>query len=391
MFLRPPQRDLDKLPPYLRTIARGIEEPRKALSTLQTLRSWLPNNLEIVRGVLMPEGYLYAESPEAAEWLEMIFKLEHLYKDKELWLLRGSELHRLVRDELTYRFADGPDQGREASLLIFDRVGHSREELLPPLHVDLVPAAREFGFDRVELQHLSSEGITARLRYGDNEVWTLAALTYEQGRAKVVCEVVDDALAPRVAAFRAEARQREHIMARIRTVVEQEVDENLPFDEPREEVGQQDGSLRPEWLWAYLHDGLAYKFNDQRYSVFDSKGRPRTPQVCIDFVLDSFERASGTHYGGRHEERKRVVGTIDFTQLEMPNRRGVESVVNFFREHPELFDVWDLAPEERVRYSQRTAFLEYLRVHADSFRPPDVVVIHGPKGDEAHYHSFMVY
>jgi len=64
----------------------------------------------------------------------------------------------------------------------------------------------------------------------------------------------------------------------------------------------------------------------------------------------------------------------------MPNRRGVESVVNFFREHPEWFEVWDLPQEDRIRYRERQTFLEFLETHADQFRPPDIVVIHGPKG-----------
>jgi hypothetical protein len=391
VFLRPPRRDLDKLPAHIRALVRGIDDPRQALGVLQKLRAWLPNQPEMVRAVLLPEGYLYAESPEAAEWLELIFKLEHLFKEKELWLLRGSEVHRLVRGKFSYQFAEGPDKGRDASLLVFDRLALSPEALLPALHVDLVPASREAGFDRVDIQRLTSEGITARLRYGAEQTWTTAVLGAEQARARVVCEVPEQGAAASVAAFRREARERERIMVRLRAAIALQVDENLPFDEPREEVGQQDGSLRPQWAWTYRNGGLSYRFNDLPYMVFDHKGRPKVPQVCVDFVLDTFERASGTWYSGRGEERARVVGTIDFEPMQLPNRRGVESVVNFFRERPELFQVWDLPAEERIRYRERHAFLEYLRTRADEFRPPDVVVIHGPKGDENHYHSFIVY
>jgi hypothetical protein len=391
VFLQRPARDLSDAQPYARALVERMDDPRQALPTLQTLHSWLPHQLPLVRAAIMPEGYFFSESPDAAEWMEIIFKLEHLFKEKELWLLRGSEIRKLRRDELVYRFAEGPDEGREAALLMFDRVSPDRSKLEPALHVDLVPAVAEYGFDRVEVERLTAEGINVRLRYGAKDVWTTAVLKITGARARVECELVDDGVSERVFAFRKEARQRERAVARLREAVALQVDENLPFDEPREEVGQQDGSLRPAWAWAYNHGGTYYKFNEVSYSVFDSKDRPRPPQVCIDFVLDSYERASGTWFEPRKEERGRVVGGIDFERYSMPNRRGVESVVNFFREHPELFQVWDLPQTERVPYRDRQTFLGYLASHADDFRPADVVVIHGPKGAENHYHSFFVY
>lgn len=391
VFTRPPQRDLNGLPPFLRPLIPRLDDPGQVLVVLRTLRTWLPNHMPMVRAALMPEGYFYAETPDAAEWMELLFKLEHLFSEKELWLLRGSEIQRLTRSELGYRFAEGPDKGREASLLMFDRVALTREELAPALHVDLVPASREHGFDRIKVERFTADGVNVQLRYGSDEVWTRGVLSLDGPRAKLSCEIVDDAIATRVSAFRAEAGRRERLLEKIRTTVSQQVDENLPFDEPREEVGQQDGSLRPQWLWAYNHGSDYYSFNKISYQVFDSKGRPRPPQVCIDFVLDSYERASGTWFRGKGEERGRVSGGLDFEQAQMPNRRGVESVVNYFRQHPDMFDVWDLPAEERIRYRDRQTFLAYLLAHADQFRPPDVVVIHGPKGAENHYHSFFVY
>lgn len=390
VFIRRPERDLSGAAPYVRAMVERMDDPRQALPTLQTLHAWLPHQLPVVRAAIMPEGYFYSESPEAAEWMEIIFKLEHLFKDKELWLLRGSEIHKLRRDELVYRFVEGPDQGREAALLMFDRVSTHRDQLEPPLHLDLAPAAAEFGFDRVEVERLTSDGANVRLRYGAPDVWTQAVVKAQGARAQVECELMGPDSSERVLAFRTQSRTRERAVARLREAVAMQVDENLPFDEPREEVGQQDGSLRPQWAWAYNHDGTYYKFNEVSYSVFDAKDRPRPPQVCIDFVLDSFERASGTWFRPKKEPRGRVVGGIDFEQYSMPNRRGVESVVNFFREHPELFLVWDLAQSDRVPYRDRQAFLAYLAAHADEFRPADVVVIHGPKGGENHYHSFFV-
>ena len=116
------------------------------------------------------------------------------------------------------------------------------------------------------------------------------------------------------------------------------------------------------------------------YPLFDHQGRPLIPQVCIDFVLDTYERASGTWYAGRDAPRRRVVGRLDFDKFEMPNRRSVEAVADFFRENPGQFDLWDLEPEQRFRFVQREEFFNFIRDNADRFRVNNVVLIHGPRG-----------
>jgi len=391
VFARAPQRDVSGLPAHMRAIIGGLEDPRTALPVLRSLRTMLPHQMKQVRAALLPEGYLYTETPETAEWLVTLFKLEHLFVEPELWLLRGSEIRRLTRTKDGYRYAEGPDQGREASLLIFDRVSEDRNELQPALHADFSPAARDHGFDRVRIEHATAEGWNVGLRFGSADTWVDAVVKVEDGRAQVACELLRAETAAAVHAWRTQAREREAAMTKLRGVVNAQAEENLPFDEPREEVGQQDGSLRPQWAWAYNHGWDGYSFNEIRYPVFDSKGRPHTPQVCIDFVLDTFERASGTWYRERGSAREKTQGRLDFESWQMPNRRGVESVVRSLREHPEAFEVMDVPQEERVRYADRKAFLGYLEAHADDFRSGDVVVIHGPKGAENHYHSFLVF
>lgn len=391
VFARAPRRDLDALPAHLRALMGGIDDPRLAVAVMRSLRTMLPHHAKLVRTALLPEGYLYTETPETAEWLVTLFRLEHLFDEKQIWLLRGSELHALDRTKEGYRFAAGPEQGREASLLLFDRVSSRREDLLPALHADFAKASREHGFDRVKVRRITEEGWEVGLRYGSDEVWSQAVMRVDDGLARVVCEQIEAGTAAAVHAWRLRAREHEELAATLRAVVIEQTRENLPFDEPREEVGQQDGSLRPRWTWAYNHGWDGYSFNEIRYPVFDSKGRPHTPQVCIDFVLDTLERASGNWYRPRGDARERTAGRLDFEAWQMPNRRGVEAVVNELREHPEAFEVFDLPEDERVRYSDRRRFFEYLATHAEQFRPADVVVIHGPKGAENHYHSFFVF
>jgi hypothetical protein len=117
-----------------------------------------------------------------------------------------------------------------------------------------------------------------------------------------------------------------------------QIEEALPFDEPVTEDGQQDGNLRPAWTWAYKQGWDSYEFNDDRYMVFDGAGRPKVPQVCIDFITDTLERASGTWWRGRDGQRERLRGKLDFETLGIENRRSVERFVRFAKAHPEWFD-----------------------------------------------------
>src|SRR6185503_19917480 len=152
----------------------------------------------------------------------------------------------------------------------------------------------------------------------------------------------------------------EQAQGRLLSVVKEQVDEALPFDEPKTEDGQQDGKLRPEWRSAYLRGSSSFEFNGDRYSVFDASGRPRPPQVCIDFVLDTFERASGTWWQPAHLGRERILGRLRFDQSTIENRRCVERFIEFARANPAEFEVYDLPPEERVPLRNRQQFFSQL-------------------------------
>ena len=390
VFRRRPLRDLETLAPYFRALAEGLDDPRRVYATLKTLRKQARFRREQVRAILLPEGYFYAEDPRMARWLVTRFDLPRLFDEPEIWLLRGSTLHRLVKTERGYRHVEGPNAGQLASLLLFDRVAVKRSDLFPALHADFVPMAMMHGFDRVRVERITPLGINASVRYGPEGPWVKAAFTADDARAHLACEIVEAQDQERVKAFRTEQRVRTVAAEHLREAAEAQARERLPFDEPREEVGQQDGSLRPLWKWAYLHDHVGYSFNKVWYPLFDHQGRPLVPQVCIDFVLDTYERASGTWYAGRDAPRRRVVGRLDFDKFEMPNRRSVEAVADFFRENPGQFDLWDLEPEQRFRFVQREEFFNFIRDNADRFRVNNVVLIHGPRGGEAHYHSFIV-
>lgn len=345
---------------------------------------------EDARKLLLAEGYVYSESPEVASVLIDVLKLGRLFREPELWMARGGEVFRLERDKTgAYRHADGERKGDEPALLLGDRVALRRDELLPLLHRDLSPVVEAHAPERVRIVRLTEQGAVVDLRYGDD--WVPAALDDDGQRYSVACTAPPAARREQVAARRAVNLQRAGSVARLRDAVRAMVDERLRFDEPLEEVGQQDGSLRPLWKWAYDHDGSTYSFNGVGYQVFDTRGRPAPPQVCVDFVLDAYERASGAWYGGVGQPRQRSAGSINFENSDLRNRRSAAEVVAFASRHPEMFDVWNLPDEERIPFGRRSDFFGYLTSHADRFSPGAIVVIHGMKADGlAHYHSFLI-
>jgi hypothetical protein len=366
------------------------ESPYIAVPAVSAALRYTPAD---ARKLLLAQGYVYAESPELAATLVDVLRLSRLFTEPEIFLARGAEVHRLVRDPKTsvYRHADGDQRGDEASLLFGDRVAPSRDELFPFLHRDLTRLAREHAPDQVRVLRLTSEGAVAELRYGER--WVRAALADDGAQLSVSCLAppVDAAAAAEVDLLLAGNTARAAAIEPVREAVRAMVSERLRFDEPLEEVGQQDGSLRPLWRWAYDHGGNSYSFNGIGYPVFDADGRPHPPQVCIDFVLDAFERASGTWFNRRDEPRARLSGKLDLDTSELKNRRSASEVVAFAQANPAMFDVWQLPDEERVPFGRRRDFFAYLAGHADRLHPGDIVIIHGMKSDgEAHWHSFLI-
>ena len=348
----------------------------------------------LARDVLLSEGYLYSESPPLAGALAQVARLEHLFADDEIFIHRGARILRAERRRrdgvAEYVYAEGREKGRKATILFLDRVAVTRQELAEPLHRDWVPLQRELGFDQVVVRHIGNEQIVAELRYGG--VWVPAVVDSEGALLGLACESVPKGKEDAVARVRRHARRLDRVLAAQRAVIQQQIDEDLPFDEPRTEFGQQDGKLRQEWTWAYRFGRTHFDFNEDRYRVFDWQGRPRVPQVCIDFITDTWERSSGSWYRPRGEQRNRVQGRLDLTGYGIDNVRSVESLVDFASRHPEWFEVWQLPEEERIPLIRRTDFYDYLFSRRDDFQPGDVVTILGLRDDEKlHYHSFFVY
>jgi hypothetical protein len=275
--------------------------------------------------------------------------------------------------------------------LLLDRVAVDPDQLTQPLHRDFTHLRAELGFEAMRIEHLTQTQIVAQLRYGETWIRSLLELG-ERAAMRLQCELIGRDEASKVAAVRAENRQLWRVVGAIRQTIGVQMVESLPFDEPKTEFGQEDGKLRQAWSWAYRFGRSHFEHNEDRYRVFDHLGRPRVPQVCIDFITDTLERTSGTWYRNRGEPRERMRGRLDFNDFGIENRRSVESFVGFAEQHPEWFKVTQLTGQDRIAFQKRAAFYDYLKAHRELFRAGNIVTILGLRDDDReHYHSFFVY
>jgi hypothetical protein len=372
---------------------RMLEETSSPWSNIQRLWMLFSMKPDLGRSVLLRNGYLYAEKPELAFALVDLVSAQTLFSDERIWIQRGE---RQLTAERTkggnYVFVDGPERGERVKLLLFDRIGSGAPPI--PLHRDFRALRTRLGFDRVRIRHRTSTTIVADLRYGS--VWVPSLLDSHGAHLELRCDVANAETRGKVAAFRAKHDQRERVLEPLRKAMLEQVEDGLPFDEPLTEYGQQDGRLRREWLRAYQAGKSQYEFQEDLYSVFNVNGRPLIPQVCVDFLFDSLERASGTHYRNRGERRERVMGKMDFGTMADETMRRATSFIEYAQSHPTSFDV-DVIPEsERIPFMYGQKLADYLVAQADRFAPGDVVMIRGfapwdKRKHLMHFHSFFLY
>ncbi|HYQ14565.1 MAG TPA: hypothetical protein VEQ58_02370 [Polyangiaceae bacterium] len=372
-------------------VATALREALEATPGYQTFGAVVGKvrkSPELAQAVFLREGYLYTESPELAA-LYGALTLSLLFRDPELQIVRGSEeLSARRLEDGDYEYTSGAERGHRAKLLLFDRIAKAGTALSAARHVDLRALSTQLGFDELSVTRATASQLSVEAVYGERRVPSL--LNIGQGEASLGCEA-PGAAREEVASRRAVAGRAARAQTRLVSVIKEQIDEGLPFDEPKTEDGQQDGKLRPEWRTAYLKGSSSFEFNGDKYAVFDDSGRPRPPQVCIDFVLDTFERAGGSWWRPRGERRERAPGRLQFDDSVMENRRSVERFIDFARAHGEAFEVYEPPPEARVPFRNRTQFFAALYAARAQFRQGDIVAILGPRDDEKlHYHSFII-
>jgi hypothetical protein len=358
--------------------------------------------------LLLREGYLWDDDVHMAIALNEQVSLANLFKEPALHLQRGVDVYELERVPKTrylkerYLYKDGPLAGKRAEILVGDRIATDRAELSDDtaLAIDLQDLLAREHFDRIKPTHLSKAHLVADVRYGAGN-WAPALFNLKGSRAELVCEVLTPALTSVRTAFIADQEILRKAMARVSHVIREMVLEEIPFDA---DTGQTMGFLRKEWRRAYDRGWRKFDYEGKLRRVYNDDGAPIPPQVCIDFLTDTWERAAGTWYApaakvpskrkGKFKletSPKRTKGAIDLDDLQVGNRRSVAKFTKFTEAHSDLFDVWPLPKHERYPFKDRERFFNYLHEKADMFRPGDMITVHGYKeGGRPHYHSLIV-
>lgn len=349
-------------------------------------------NPKLARDVLLRDGYLYAEDPDVGYAMVSLVQPDQLFGHERIWIQRGESVVHAERRAGRYYYTDGPLVGQRVRLVLFDRAGGG-DGPGPAVHRDLRALRQELHFDRMQIRHVTADHIVANLRYG--KWWVPSVLETDGPHVKLECESLSPHLVTELATWREAGHRRQLAVQALRRAMLSELDEALPFDEPLHEYGfQLDGTLRRKWLTAYTAHRDRYAVNGDPYQVFDPKGRPLTPEVCVDFLTDTLERTAGTSFRPRGQKPGRAVGKLDFDAVS-PSReelRRVPGFVQFAREHPDWFDVMD--GDEHIVIGNRERFFGYLADHADDFAVGDAVLIKGKTPWDAvhvHFHSFFVY
>lgn len=394
VFVREPKRVPEALlSPAARAVAKAFDRAPPGVRVDRLIRQY-QHEPHLLRAILLPEGYVYASDPHDALALVRSLQLARAFQDPVIWLQRRDQVFRLerarVRNVNLYRYAEGPHQGEEAQLLFGDRVASSPGDLANPLHRDLRTLARDVGFDRVRILHRGASALVVEVRFGSQ--WVRGVLAAEGATLRLAC--LDE---PRSTVEAVEAWIRDHghrMRARraMEAVIDTQVKEALPFDRPVDaEDHFQDGVLRPLWFDAYRRGQSGFGHDGRSYSVFMRDGAPWPPQVCVDMVLDTYERTSGTWFRPRGEPPQRVVGRLDFNAEGIKNRRAVLAFGDFAESSPALFEFAKIENGARIPFAKRKEFFAYLLDHADDFGPGHVVAIQGRKRDgHIHQHAIFV-
>jgi hypothetical protein len=385
--------------PKLDAIARENDSSLKVVRAFRDAFQGIKQR-EARRKLVLREGYLFHHDVHTALAIVEQVSLPKIFPEKsKVYIQRGVDVWEAKWEGATklhherFVYTEGPYAGEKAEVLLGDRLSDSREELetTPPLVIDLRDLMRRSAFDRIRVQHLADDALVADVRYGP-DVWVPALFDLKGARAELRCEAADADLANKRDTFVEETKLLREATKRLRTVVRQMVREQLPFDA---EDGKTMGFLRKEWTRAYLKGFRRFDFEGEVREIYTSDGKPMPPQVCIDFLTDAWERASGTWFspysGEGKPEPKRTKGGIDFDALDVENRRSVKEFTDFTIGKPELFDVFAIPKEKRFPFLEREKFFAYLHEAADMFRPGDMITIHGYKpGGRPHYHSLLV-
>lgn len=375
-----------------------LDQSQDPAVDIQTVLRRTAKRYALRRAIFLSEGYLYAETPRLALRLAQTLRLDQLFDDEQLLIQRG-EVELLAKlEEGRYYLPEEPvvgispprlQHGPPAGLILFDRVRGLEQAFGPSLAFGLRALQRELAFDTA--RPIVRGRASWVFELNTRGVLSTAVVDVGAAEARLICESSVPGEEQALARVRELAIEERRLVEPVLAAAREIIARGLPFDEPRTEDGQQDGLLRIAFRKAHRERRETYEFNGDSYYTYDGFGRPRLPEVCIDFINDAFDWGTGGFWSGRGKKAQRVKGALNFESLGIENERSVESLLNYAATTPAWFDVHFTSKAEQVKIVHREKFFAWLGRTQAVYRPGDVVFIYGLRDDEKfHYHSFLV-
>ncbi len=402
LFKRVPQADLAgltddevRLTHKYRKVLIKSQDPA---SDIQVILRRTTRRYALRRAIFLSEGYLFAELPLLALRLSQVLRLDHLFDDPEVVIERGGHEFRAYLEDGRYYLPEEPvvgvvpqrmQHGSPAGLLLFDRARTPEESWKSTPGFALNELAKQLAFETASPIFKTENRWGFELRTRGRRSTIVADVS--QTEATLVCESTLQQKRSALLFARNQSLLARELVEPVLSAAREIISRRLPFDEPRTEEGQQDGLLRIAFRKAHRHHRETYEFNGDSYYTYDGFGRPRLPEVCIDFITDSFDWGTGGYWSGRHERARHVRGALYFPSFGIENERSVESLLNYAAAVPSWFDVHFTPKSERVKFLYREKFFAWLAQMHEVYQPGDVVFIYGLRDDEKfHYHSFFI-
>lgn len=387
-------------PSFDSNVTSGVRAHQRRLAGDQAreaslqLLSQFHGHRAILRQLFLREGYFYADDPSVARQIGVRLSLDRLFDAPRVQVQRGALTKTALRGaDGKYSFEGGEAGPEPAQLLLFDRVYEEGTELGEPLHIDVREALARNSIDQLRILRITERTLLGEARYDD--VWVKVLFDLHGPEARLNCLLMKPEEQAEIQAARDRAFRHAAVVRQLRRQIVWQVQAGLPFDEPKTERGQQDGELRQRWEDAYFAGKLTYTMNGDKYDVFDKHGHPKTPQVCVDFLTETLERAGGMYYADRGRPPEKVRGTLDFDELLAGERRREAGFRNFARANPSWFSLLDYPIQEAVPYERSQEFFRFLERHERDFEVGDAVIIRGRVAwdhyAEIHSHTFFVY
>lgn len=372
--------------PRALTLARALAESRSPRPEVRRLVRKLRDDKALLRQVVLSDGYLFAETPALARALVAELRLHDLFDEEDI-VVHGKAGRRHLRREGGDYFDEG---GVRQGLLLNQRAALTEAELARPLHLDPGLVRARTGARLVRPLALAADRAAVRLVWPDGSA-ARALIALGDGDTEVVCvDMPDD----RLARLEADAADFWQWIEELVETAGSMVAERPRFDEPRDEPEgeQEDGELRQLWKKAYYKGERDFMYREEEYRVFDRRGAPVPPQVCIDFIFDTLERAAGTWYARQGQRPRRSAGFLDFDAKEGLLRRQTPAVLAFAADGATPLARHDLPAGERAPFRRRERFAAMVATYGEHLQEGDVLVIHGIREQtmKEHYHAALV-